>query len=157
MPETPDADATPADDAGTSTDSEALEDLFGAPGATTEEGSTTPADATAPDDEMPTTEEEPAESTSSSILSEPGGLASAEMRSWVDNTGSYSCNGRLISILDGHARLLKDNGRTTTVPLYRLSAGDLEFLHRQASASQQRDTLAQATGGADVAEALSAN
>jgi hypothetical protein len=33
-------------------------------------------------------------------------------------------------------RLLKENGRTATVPLARLSTGDLEFVNRQASAQQ---------------------
>jgi hypothetical protein len=81
---------------------------------------------------------------SNAILGEPGGLASNEMREWVDNTGRFSCRGRLISLLDGHARLMKDNGRTTTVPMYRLSADDLAFLHRQASA-QPQETFAQAS------------
>jgi hypothetical protein len=56
------------------------------------------------------------------------------MRTWVDNTGNYSCRGRLVSLLDGHVRLLKDNGRTSTVPLSRLSANDVQFVDRQASA-----------------------
>jgi hypothetical protein len=73
---------------------------------------------------------------STSILREPGGLASAELRQWVDNTGEYACRGRLVRFLDAQVRILKDNGRTTTVPLYRLSAGDLEFVHRQASAQK---------------------
>ena len=36
---------------------------------------------------------------------------------WVDNTGSFSCRARLVRFLDGQVRLLKDNGRTTTVSL----------------------------------------
>lgn len=71
---------------------------------------------------------------SPSILREAGGLASDEMRLWTDNTGSFSCRGRLVRVLDGHARLLKDNGHTTTVPLGRLNARDLEFVNRQARA-----------------------
>jgi hypothetical protein len=78
--------------------------------------------------------------TSTRTLSEPGGLASSELRRWVDNTGNYSCQGRLVRFLDGKVRLVKDNGRTTTVPLHRLSMSDLEFVHRQASA--QRAELA---------------
>jgi hypothetical protein len=72
------------------------------------------------------------------ILREPGGLASAELRTWVDNTGNYSCRGRLILFLESHVRLLKENGRTTTVSLTRLSANDLQFVHRQASAQQMQ-------------------
>jgi hypothetical protein len=164
MPETPSTESTPADDSGASTDSGGLDELFGTPsdsppaeGLTPPAGGATPAaDGSNPTEEMPAAEDEPAFDTSSAILSEPGGLASAEMRAWVDNTGSYSCSGRLINILEGHARLLKDNGRTTTVPLYRLSSSDLAFLHRQASAAAPRDTLAQAAAS-EAAEALSAN
>jgi hypothetical protein len=100
----------------------------------------TPADET-PAEETPA-EETPAEETDDifgqtrDVLSEPGGLASQEMRLWVDNTGNYSCRGRLISLLDKQVRLLKDNGRTATVPLHRLSPSDLEFVDRQASAQE---------------------
>ncbi len=73
---------------------------------------------------------------SSSVLHEAGGLASDEMRLWTDNTSSFSCRGRLVRFIDGQVRLLKENGRTATVPLARLSTGDLEFVNRQASAQQ---------------------
>jgi hypothetical protein len=86
-------------------------------------------------------------------LHEAGGLASAEMREWVDNTGSNSCYGRLVKFLDGQVQLIKDNGRTTTVPLARLSSGDLEFVYRQASAQQAEEFQ---TAQADAAKTLSA-
>jgi hypothetical protein len=68
------------------------------------------------------------------VLHEAGGLASDEMRLWTDNSGNFSCRGRLVRFYEGQVRLLKDNGRTATVPLARLSTGDLEFVSRQASA-----------------------
>ena len=46
------------------------------------------------------------------------------MRSWVDNTGLYTTNGRLLVIGEDYVQLLKDNGNTTTVPLRRLSDAD---------------------------------
>ena len=49
----------------------------------------------------------------------------------------------IVRFMDGYVRLMKDNGRTTTVPLYRLSATDLAFVNRQASAQPQA-TFAQA-------------
>jgi hypothetical protein len=113
-------------------------DLFGEPAETETE---MPAES----EEQPVEEQPAEESTddtddifgaSRGILREPGGLASHELRLWIDNTGNYSTRGRLISLLEGHVRLLKENGRTTTVPLSRLSVGDLEFVHRQASARQ---------------------
>jgi hypothetical protein len=82
------------------------------------------------------------------ILQEAGGLASNELRTWVDDTGGFSCRARLVRLLDGHVRLVKENGRTTTVPLGRLSAGDLAFVNRQASAQQAGATqTAQASVG----------
>jgi hypothetical protein len=71
-----------------------------------------------------------------SVLHEAGGLASDELRLWTDNSGNFSCRGRLIRFYEGQVRLLKENGKTTTVPLARLSTGDLEFVNRQASAQQ---------------------
>jgi hypothetical protein len=50
------------------------------------------------------------------------------MRQWVDNTGEYKVKGRLILILDGKVRLLKETGRTTTVPLGRLSPADRQYV-----------------------------
>jgi hypothetical protein len=81
-------------------------------------------------------EKDPLFGSAPSILHEAGGLASDEMRLWTDNTGNFTCHGRMIRFLDGHIHLLKDNGHTTTVPLARLSTGDLEFVNRQASAQQ---------------------
>jgi len=73
---------------------------------------------------------------SQAILETPGGLASLELRRWVDDTGTYSCRGRLVRVLDGKVQLLKDTGRTTTVPMNRLSRADFQFVTRQASAQR---------------------
>lgn len=58
------------------------------------------------------------------------------MREWVDNTGTFTCQARLVRFLDGKVQLLKDNGRTTTVSLSRLSENDVRFVERQANAQQ---------------------
>lgn len=50
------------------------------------------------------------------------------MRVWTDNTGRYRTVGRLVVIAKTHVRLLKDNGRHTTVPLHRLSHQDLDYV-----------------------------
>jgi hypothetical protein len=50
------------------------------------------------------------------------------MRRWVDDTGSFAVDARLIAVLDGKVRLLKSTGRTCTVPVERLSARDLEWV-----------------------------
>ena len=135
----PPADTTPAEEP-----AEEPLDLFGEPAETepempadTEEAPAEEAPAEEPPAEEPATEEEDdIFGASRGVLREAGGLASDQMRVWIDNTGSYSTQGRLISLLDSHVQLLKDNGRTATVPLSRLSRSDLEFVHRQASAQQ---------------------
>jgi hypothetical protein len=50
------------------------------------------------------------------------------MRKWVDDSGTFQVNGRLILILDGKVRLLKETGRTTTVPMERLSEADRQYV-----------------------------
>ncbi|MCH2117272.1 MAG: hypothetical protein MK161_06190, partial [Pirellulales bacterium] len=72
------------------------------------------------------------------ILGEPGGLASDELRFWVDNTGRFSCRGRMVRMSNGHVRIVKETGKTTTVPFYRLSQADLRFVTRQASAVHEQ-------------------
>lgn len=126
------------------------DDLFG-PAS----GGTTPTTPTTPPATEPTTPPVDDLFKSSAVLRENGGLASDQNREWVDNTGRYQTRGRLVSFLDGHVRLLKDNGRTTTVPLTRLSQNDLEFVNRQASA--QRDSRYSETVQTEVAVPLAAN
>jgi len=95
-----------------------------------------PADKGKKDEKPKTEEKDPLFGAAPSVLHEAGGLASDEMRLWTDNSGKFSCHGRLVRFNDGQVRLLKENGRTATVSLARLSTGDLEFVNRQASAQQ---------------------
>jgi hypothetical protein len=50
------------------------------------------------------------------------------MRQWIDNTGGFTVQGRLIEVQDGKVRLLKDNGKTCTVPMRRLSTEDAQYV-----------------------------
>jgi hypothetical protein len=50
------------------------------------------------------------------------------LRTWVDDTGQFRVQARLIQVLDGRVRLLKTTGRTTTVPLSRLSTADRAYV-----------------------------
>jgi hypothetical protein len=108
-----------------------IEDLFGPP-----PGGGQPATTPPTTDRSATTPTDDDLFKQSAVLREAGGLASDENREWIDNTGQYKTRGRLITFLDGHVRLLKENGHTTTVPLYRLSQHDLDFVNRQASAQR---------------------
>ena len=49
-------------------------------------------------------------------------------RQWRDDSGAFQVQARLILILDGKVRLLKETGRTTTVPMVRLSDEDRAYV-----------------------------
>lgn len=53
----------------------------------------------------------------------------AEFRNWIDNTGSYEVKGRLVMIYPDRVRLLKENGKHTTVPFTRLSDSDRQYVN----------------------------
>ncbi len=68
------------------------------------------------------------------------------MRHWQDDTGEFQIDARLVQILDGKVRLLKTTGKFTTVPLDRLSAADLDYVHQEikaAAAATRSDQTAQ--------------
>jgi len=64
-------------------------------------------------------------------------------RHWTDNSGQFQVRGRLILILEGKIRLLKETGRTTTVALERLSTADRRYVEQVTAAY-----------GSDLADAL---
>ncbi len=57
----------------------------------------------------------------------------AEYRFWVDNSGAYRVNARLAVIYVDKIKLLKENGKFTTVPLSRLSDVDFGYVSWVAS------------------------
>ncbi len=59
----------------------------------------------------------------------------AATRLWTDNTGKYRVRGRLVVVGPTHVRILKENGKFTTVPYGRLSQADLAFVKRHANAA----------------------
>jgi hypothetical protein len=134
LPAEPEAPA-PADDAG------GFDDLFGAP------------EESAPADEAPADEAPAKEDTEESdgfddlfgaaqpVLEQPGGFSSVEMRTWIDNTGLYRTRGRLVTVTDGAVKLMKSNGRVSTVALGRLSPADVSFVNRQAAAQRSLTIL----------------
>ena len=66
------------------------------------------------------------------------------VREWTDNSGQFRVQGRLTLILEGKVRLLKETGRTTTVPLDRLSPADRDYVEeviRQHGAELSRLSL----------------
>lgn len=134
----------PAEQPAAPAESGGFDSLFGTPAETPSAQPAAPVEETKPADQaQPEEEKKEGESSfedlfgqADKILQETGGLASAGMRRWRDNTGEYTCQGRLIDVRDGQIRLMKDNGRTSTVPFERLSKADMNFVQRQASAQQ---------------------
>jgi hypothetical protein len=66
------------------------------------------------------------------------------MRLWHDDSGEFEVRAKLVLMLNGKVRLLKDTGKYTTVPLDRLSPSDLAYVRQHASA-----TLAKLTAQSD--------
>ena len=64
----------------------------------------------------------------SSILSMETTFDQTQQRTWIDNTGRFHTEGRLIEINETHIRLLKTNGKTCTVPHSRLCAADAAYV-----------------------------
>lgn len=56
------------------------------------------------------------------------GALSSEQREWVDSTGKYRIQAKLLSYADGKAELQKTDGKIVTLEESRLSAADQKFL-----------------------------
>jgi hypothetical protein len=85
-----------------------------------------PGPAAPPSAPKPATPAAPAVDDDPFKISTEGKLA---VREWVDDSGTFRIRGRLIAVLDGKVRILKDTGRTTTVPMERLSSADREYVN----------------------------
>jgi hypothetical protein len=122
--------------AATRSDDGFLDALFGTPTATPEPASTEPTkkatdgpaikDTKAPADELDALFGLGANTRSPDF----GG---AEYRQWVDNSGAYQVKARLAVIYADKVKLMKENGKFTTVPLSRLSEADFGYVNWVAS------------------------
>jgi len=130
-------ETTPSLDLGTPPDND-LNDIFGDPG-TGDPGTSDPdiptfdpiIPETSPEtDESPSGEEEvDLDDLFGSV--NPSDKDDAGMRNWVDNTGLYKVQARLVTIRHNEIRLIKANGRKTTVAIRRLSNNDLRYVQQQ--------------------------
>jgi len=66
--------------------------------------------------------------TSSDTTVDRDSFRGAEFRTWNDNTSDFSVSARLSVIFPDRIRLLKDNGKFTTVPLNRLCQSDQQYV-----------------------------
>lgn len=133
-PATPPAETPAAPDDG-------VDDLFRDTNASPSKDSDLESLFSDPTEETRTSEEQPDEIKSlqdevDKLFSEPTDGAANDrgdgMRTWTDNTGKYHTRARLVSVTATHVRLLKDNNRYTTVPIERLSRGDLAYARQHA-------------------------
>jgi hypothetical protein len=62
------------------------------------------------------------------VFTPPSEFRGAELRKWRDNTGAYEVEARLVIIYPDKVRLRKENGRTTTVAMRRLSEFDQAYV-----------------------------
>jgi hypothetical protein len=107
-----------------------VDDLFGAPAKPA-----TPAPA-APEAPAAPAPAAPAKPAADDPFADPFKISAdgqLPVRMWSDNTGTFQVEGRLIAILPDHVRLLKSNGRTTTVPKRRLSDADSTYVEEAAA------------------------
>ena len=63
----------------------------------------------------------------------PAEFKGAEYRQWIDNSGAYQIKARLAVVYVDKVKLLKENGKFTTVPLSRLSDADFGYVSWVAS------------------------
>jgi len=118
-----DADAEMADEPESdAAEPEMVEEPAAEEAAAEEAGeATTEADAPDADDADEQEPAEPANAAACTPSAEP-------MRRWVDGTGRHHTRGWLVEATATHVRILKVNGRFTTVKLDRLSAEDRDYV-----------------------------
>ncbi len=63
----------------------------------------------------------------------PKTTKASRLRVWTDDSGTFQVRAELVQVLDGKVKLLKDNGKFSTVPTDRLSAADLAFVRSQSA------------------------
>ena len=63
-------------------------------------------------------------------------LASA--RTWTDSTGNHTVEAEFVDLKDGKVRLKKEDGKTITIPIERLSEADQEFVKSTAGSLPEK-------------------
>lgn len=61
------------------------------------------------------------------LAGQPGKESGA--RRWTDSTGKYTVEAEFVGFKDGKVQLKKEDGKTITVPIDKLSEADQEFMH----------------------------
>ena len=82
---------------------------------------------------IPPSAPEPPDEPTDEPIAEPTEDLDGGFRTWVDITGRYRVSARIVAVEGNSVRLLKENGRYTTVPLDRLSKPDAAHARRWAA------------------------
>jgi hypothetical protein len=117
---------TPAAEAPATEAAPAADDLFPAETEEAAPAEATPAPADSSDLDDLFGQRPPRASSATHMVEQP--TTQLTFRRWTDNTGNYTTVGRLVQVGRTHVRLLKDNGRFTTVSRTRLSQADLAYV-----------------------------
>lgn len=64
----------------------------------------------------------------------------AEVRTWSSASGKFSVQAELIEVVDGKARLRKEDGRVIAVPIAKLSSADRRLLMAQKNGATDAST-----------------
>ena len=110
---------------------DSFDDLFGQFDPSSEQADEQPAAGSIDSDQAaarPNAGEVTATVTTRSKSASVDPLQQTQVRTWIDDTGYFRTDGRLIEINDESIRLLKANGRTCTVPMERLSEADAAYV-----------------------------
>lgn len=107
---------------------EESEDLFDEPEAETPASDAAPKPAEEPGEEP--ADEAPSEEPAEKTEDDPFATLDANpepVRRWIDSSGLHETIGRLVEVHPDRVRILKRNGRYTTVPMHRLSPHDQAY------------------------------
>jgi hypothetical protein len=109
-----------------------------------------PAAEPAPEDPAVPGDEQPAKTPAASPESDPFGAIlptpAEPLRHWRDNTGRHDTLGTLVEVHPDRIRILKTNGRHSTVSRRRLSTLDRDYVLGAATAAAKRSLGAQTAG-----------
>ena len=139
------SDEVPSDDAGfTPEPATTADDAFGEP--ISEELMDTGIEGE-PNSDDPQSEEDQTPAADDPFSSGAIHTPRESSRQWQDDTGLHATNGRLVEVGGGYVRILKTNGRLSTVRLTRLSAVDCEYVAGAALAARRTTATGTATAG----------
>ena len=62
--------------------------------------------------------------------------SAAAARHWTSRSGGFAVDGELVDVKDGNAILKKDDGTQVSVPLNKLSLGDVRYINNELKSAE---------------------